>query len=489
MWIDDNVIRLSNTSSDVWNSVLESLRNRDDVPANAVDMYFDGNLEFSGVENGCARLIAKNELIPAWISRFRKPLLSALQDVLPDVSTFKIDVSSKSKASLIPIIPSDALVSEYPQAGKPRVSRAERIRHAENAETLASLYPTYSFETFVEGDSNRMALAICRSIAEKSGEYSMNPLFLFGGPGVGKTHLLQSIGRYAVTYHTASRVVLRTAERFLKDFMQTQTAASREGRSEAQAKLRHTYEDPELLLVDDIQVLAGKGRGATEKALFDVLQKRLVAKKPTVFCADRRPSEIPGLYEGFLRFDSNSVAVNDPDCLTKMEILRKKTEKLQISAEEREKIFNWIVAHEQGNVREIEGVVTKLFAYRDLLGVNLTFEAFRELCEPCQTASSSEKSDRSVLTIAAIKESVAFAYNTSVESLRANSRVKSISLPRKIAMYFCRELTKESLSNIGFHFGRDYSTVIANIKSVEREMRQNPKFAEEVEKLRNSLTA
>lgn len=489
MWIDDNVIRLSNASSDVWSSVLDGLRHRGDVPSNAVDMYFDGNLDFAGVKNGCARLVAKNELIPSWISRFREPLLSALQNVLPEVSTFQIDVSPESKASQIPIISSDALVSEYPPAKKPRTSRAEKIRLSENAETLASFYPTYSFENFVEGDSNRMALAICRSIAEKPGECSMNPFFLFGGPGVGKTHLLQSIGRYAVTFRTASRVVFRTAERFLKDFMLTQTAVSREEKSEALAKLRHTYEDPELLLVDDIQVLAGKGRGATEKALFDVLQKRLVAKKPTVFCADRRPSEIPGLYEGFLRFDSNSVAVNDPDCLTKIDILRKKAEKLQISAEEREKIFGWIASHERGNVREIEGVVTKLFAYRDLLGVNLTFETFRELCEPCQATSSSEKADRPVLTIAAIKEAVAFAYKTSVESLRANSRVKSISLPRKIAMYFCRELTKESLSNIGFHFGRDYSTVIANIKSVEREMRQNPEFAAEVEKLRSSLTA
>lgn len=489
MWIDDNVIRLSNASSDVWSAVLDGLRHRSDVPSNAVDMYFDGNLEFFGVENGCAKLVAKNELIPAWISRFREPLLSALQDVLPEISTFKIDVSPKSKAVQVPIISSDALVPEYPTAKKPRVSRAEKIRNSENAKTLASLYPTYSFETFVEGDSNRMALALCRSIAENPGKCSMNPFFLFGGSGVGKTHLLQSIGRYAINYHTASTVVFRTAERFLKDFMQTQTAVSREERSEALANLRHTYEESELLLIDDIQFLAGKGHGATEKALFDVLQKRLVAKKPTVFCADRRPSEIPNLFEGFLRFDSNSVAVNEPDCLTKMDILRKKAENLQVPAEEREKIFGWIAAHERGNVREIEGTVTKLFAYRDLLGVNLTFDTFRELCCPCQVASVGEKADRPVLTVASIKEAVAFAYKISSESLRANSRVKSISLPRKIAMYFCRELTKESLSNIGFHFGRDYSTVIANIKSVEREMRQNPEFAEKMEKLRNSLTA
>ncbi len=487
MWIDDNVIRLSNVSSDVWSSVLDSLRRSGDVPSNAVDMYFDGNLDFSCVENGCARLVARNELIPSWISRFNRPLLSALQDVLPEVSTFRIDVSPKGKVSPIPVISSDALVSEYPPERKPRVSRAQKARQAEDAETLASLYPSYSFESFVEGDSNRIALAMCRAIAEKPGECSMNPLFLFGDSGVGKTHLLQSIGRYAIAHHTASRVVFRTAERFLKDYMLTQTAATREEKSEALAKLRHTYEDPELLLVDDIQVLAGKGRGATEKALFDILRKRSMAKRPSVFCADRRPSEIPSLYEGFLRFDSNSVAVNSPDIVTRMEILRKKAGTLQIPDDEREKIFGWVATRKRGNVREIEGTVTKLFACRELLGVNLTFDTFQEFCEPVQAESSEKKAERPVLTIAAIKEAVALAYRISVESFRSNSRVKSISLPRKIAMYLCRELTRESLSNIGFHFGRDYSTVIANIKSVEREMRQNPEFAGEVEKLRESF--
>lgn len=489
MWIDENVIRLSNVSSDVWSSVLDSLRHSGDVPSNAVDMYFDGNLDFSGVESGCAKLVARNELIPSWISRFNRPLLAALQDVLPEVSTFRIDVLPSGKISPIPVISSDALVSECSPARKPRTSRAQKIRQAENAETLASLYPSYSFENFVAGESNRIALAMCRTIAEKPGECSMNPLFLFGDSGVGKTHLLQAVAHYAIAFHTASRVVFRTAERFLKDYMLTQTAVTREEKSEALAKLRHTYEEPELLLVDDIQVLAGKGRGATEKALFDILQKRSMAKRPSVFCADRRPSEIPGLYEGFLRFDSNSVSVNAPDAVTCMDILRKKAEKFQIPDDEREKIFSRVIARKRGDVREIEGVLTKLFACRDLLGVNVTLDSFQEFCEPVQAEVSEKKVERPVLTIAAIKEAVALAYRISVESFRSNSRVKSISLPRKVAMYLCRELTKESLANIGFHFGRDYSTVIANIKSVEREMRQNPDFAREVEKLRASVVA
>lgn len=482
MWINENVIRLSDVSQDVWSSVLESLRR--DLSPTAFDMWFNkGNLDFGGIENGRAKLVAANPLIVSWINgHFREALLSAFQKVLPEVSTFEIDVSGESKASPVPIIPSSAIVPEHPRTKSPR-GRGEK----EKAETLATLYPEYSFENFVEGDSNRMALAMCRSIAENPGECSMNPLILFGGSGVGKTHLLQSIGCYAVTFRTARKVVFRTAERFLKDFMRTQTAASRDERTASAADLRRTYEDSEILLLDDIQFLAGKGHGATEKALFDILRKRLAAKRPTVFCADRRLSEIPNLYEGFVRFDGNGIAVNAPDSLTRASILRRKTEKLSISAEDSAKIFDWAATHGRGDVRELEGLVTKLSAYRDLLGVNPTFEIFRELYEPAQPAGSDKPEKRLVHTIASIKEKVAFAYGTTAESLRANSRVQSISLPRKLAMYFCRELTRESLSNIGFHFDRDYSTVIASVKSVEREMRRDPNFAAEVEKLRETL--
>lgn len=489
MSIDDNVILLSDVSPDVWSSVLDSLQNS--LSPSVFGMWFDkGNLSFDRVEDGKALLVAANGLVKSWIGKhFRSDILRAFQKVLPEVSDFEISVSDKSVASPVPIISSDAVVRDAPAPRPSQISRVEKLRIAENAETLASFYPSYSFDSFVEGESNRIALEMCRSIAENPSDCSMNPFFLYGGPGVGKTHLLQSIGRYAITYSTAERVVFRTAERFLKDFMKTQKATSREDRADAVSALRHTYEEPSLLLIDDIQVLAGMGRGATEKALFDVLQKRSVGKKPTVFCADRRPSEIPNLYEGFTRFDCNSIAVNIPDLLTRVKILRKKAAALQIPADERERIFDWVARHQRGNVREIEGVVTKLFAYHDLLGVNLTLETFKDLCRSCEAPAESESPEKPVLTIESIKELVAFAYKVPVESLRASSRVKSISVPRKVAMYFCRMLTKETDKNIGYHFGRDYSTVIANISAVKREMRQNAEFAAEIEKIRESFAS
>lgn len=474
----DNVIRLSEVQQDLWSSVLACLRNT--LSSAAVEMWF-GNIRLDSVEGDCAKLVAANDLVVTWINgHFKEALLDALRKVSEGVSRYEISVAAKSQPAPVLSLSS----SETPSAvRKPKFSREER----ENALTLASFYPQYSFDTFVEGDSNRLALTMCRTIAENPRECTMNPFFLFGKTGVGKTHLLQSIGRYAIKYGTAPRVVFQTAERFLKDFMLTQTSASREDRAEALSKLRYTYEEPQLLLLDDIQVLAGIGRGATEKALFDVLQKRVSEGRQTVFCADRRPSEIPNLYKGFSRFDSNVVAVNTPDLKTRLNIFRKKAKDLQIPEQERERIFHWAATHQQGNVREIEGVVTKLLAYQDLLGVNLTLESFKELCGSCNVALSAEAADRQLPTIQSIKEVVALSYKVSVESLRANTRVQSISYPRKVAMYLCRELTKESLSNIGFHFGRDYSTVIANIKSVEREMRREPEFAEKVEKLKETF--
>ena len=481
----DNVIRLPNASLSVWDDVLSCLRSS--LSANSFDMWFGKkNLTLDGIEDGCANLIAANELVASWINgQFRDAILNAFKQVLPEVSDYKISVSKNSKASQVQVLSTEPEVVVH----KPQVLREEKEQQSENAAILKSFYPNYSFDTCVEGDSNKIALAMCRSIAENPCESAMNPFFLFGGPGVGKTHLLQSIGRYAIMYKTASSVVYRTSEQFLKDFMRTQDPnASRLERAEATAELRHLYEDSQLLLIDDIQVLAGKGRGATEKALFDVLQKRVAAKRETVFCADRRPSEIPNLYEGFIRFDGNSIAVNVPDLMTRLNILRRKAAKLQIPAEERERIFHWVATHQRGNVREIEGVVTKLLAYHDLLGVNLTLETFKELCESCNVTYPADIADKPIPTISSIKEIVAMAYHISVESLNANSRVKSISEPRKIAMYFCRELTKESLLSIGFQFGgRNYSTVIASIKAVEREMQHSPEFAEEIEKLREKL--
>ncbi len=170
-----------------------------------------------------------------------------------------------------------------------------------------------------------------------------------------------------------------------------------------------------------------------------------------------------------------------------MNILRKKANALQIPVEERDRIFRWVAQHQRGNVREIEGVVTKLFAYHDLLGVNLTLDTFKELCESCNVIDPANVADKPIPTISSIKEMVANAYHVSVESLRANTRVKSVSVPRKVAMYFCRELTKESLLSIGFQFGRDYTTVIASIKAVERDMRHDPEFASNIENLRASF--
>ncbi|MDD7298990.1 DnaA/Hda family protein [Fibrobacter intestinalis] len=480
----DNVIRLQDARSSVWDDVLSCLR--DLLPANGFGMWFGNrNLTLDSIEDGRARLVASNELVASWVDgHFKEALLSAFRQV-SDVVDYTISVSPDSLASQVQEFSSAAVAPVLSTRAEKEQERAKR-----KEALLASFYPDYRFDTFVEGESNRIALAMCRSVAENPQECSMNPFFLFGGPGVGKTHLLQSIGRYALTYETAPTVVYRTAEQFLKDFMKTQNPdLSRQERAEASAELRRTYEDSQLLLMDDIQILAGIGHGATEKALFQVLQARVNSKRVTVFSADRRPSEIPSLFEGFSRFDGNSIAVSVPDLITRVNILRRKAAALQIPAEEREKIFQWVARHQQGNVREIEGVVAKLFAYHDLLGISLTLDLFKELCGSCDTTLPTASGKKAAITISSIKEVVAAAHGISVESLTANTRVRSVSEPRKIAMYFCRQLTKESLLNIGFQFGgRNYATVIASIKAVEREMRRNPDYAQSIEKIRQSFS-
>ncbi|MCK9182999.1 MAG: DnaA/Hda family protein, partial [Fibrobacteraceae bacterium] len=410
----DNVVLSLDAAPDLWSATMSHLRST--LSRGEVEMWFC-NLHLESIsDNGCAKLVAANSLVASWIDgHFKNALLAALKKASSEISDYAIVISQESKASPVPLLKTAPDISL-----KPRISPEKRELEKEAAATLASFYADYSFDTFVEGDSNRLALMMSRTVAENPSESQMNPFVLYGGPGVGKTHLLESIGRYAIMYKTAKRVVFRTAEQFLKDFVKSQVGIPSE-RFEASRKLRYTYEEPDLLLIDDIQVLAGKGSGATEKELFSILQTRCSGKKQTVFCSDRRPSEVPRLYEGFARFEGNSVAVDTPDLLTRINILRRKAVALDISQEERERIFHWVATHQRGNVREIEGIVTKLFAYHDLLKVNLTLESLCDLCGSCNLPSEGPTVEKTAPSIASIMEVTALAFKVPVESLRANT--------------------------------------------------------------------
>jgi chromosomal replication initiator protein len=320
-------------------------------------------------------------------------------------------------------------------------------------------------------------------VAENPGGNQMNPLVLYGGTGVGKTHLLHSIGRYAITYKTAARVVCRTAEQFLKDFVKMSFAKA--DRLQVEREFRETYQNADMLLIDDVQVLAGKERSQEE--LFKLISRLMSHRKQVIFCCDRRPSEVPQLSERLLsRFDCGmSVSLHAPDVMTRISILRRKAACLHIPQEDCEAIFQWVATHHAGNVREIEGLITKLLAYHDLMGLDCNLETVKQLFG----AMNKEKNEGvvSAVSIRSIMDATALSFGLAPALLSSQTRIQAVSLPRKIAMYLCREMTQESLKTIGFHFNRDYATVIASGKSIENRLAKDPSLQEKIQEIRLAL--
>lgn len=474
----DNVLFSINETPNFWEGCLAALRHI--LSESAVEMWF-GNIRFEGFsEDGCALLVAGNSLAASWVeSHYRDALIASLKKIAPSVGNYFIRVSEQSKASPVPVL---VPACPFPPA-KPASRIAAEAFARETDKILSSFYPSYSFENFVEGDCNRIALTVSRTVAENPGGNQMNPLVLYGGTGVGKTHLLQSIGRYAITYKTATKVVYRTAEQFLKDFVKMSFAKT--DRLQVEREFRDTYQDADMLLIDDVQVLAGKERSQEE--LFKLISRLMSHRKQVIFCCDRRPSEVPQLSERLLsRFESGmSVSLNAPDVMTRISILRRKAACLNIPKEDCEAIFQWVATHQAGNVREIEGLITKLLAYHDLMGLDCNLETIKQLFG----AMESEKNDGIVQTVKvrSIIDATALAFGLAPALLSSQTRIQAVSLPRKIAMYLCREMTQESLKTIGFHFNRDYATVIASGKSIERRLLGDPALQEKIQEIRLAL--
>ncbi len=482
MVVEDSVL-LVDAESEFWPGCLSALKML--ISETAVKMWFS-NIRFEGfAPDGSVMLVANNELSAGWVdAHYRDALLETFRNSTPSAQNYVIRVPKDSTASPVPVFRPVPAVPMTKNAVK--ISAEDDGIARESLATLASFYSSYSFENFVEGDCNCTALNVSRTVAANPGENRMNPLVLYGGTGVGKTHLLQSIGRYAITYKTAQRVVYRTAERFLKDFIHM-VRAPRGERVSAEQDFRRVYDSADLLLIDDVQVLAGKL--ATEDELFKILVNLMKQKKQIVLCCDRRPCEVPDLSERLLsRFDCGlSASLEAPDLVTRIGILRHKAASLNIPKEEQEKVFHWLALRKAGNVREIEGVITKLLAYHELMGLNFNLDTVRHLLGDSEGESRigcAHGEAAPQVTIRAVIDATADAFDVNPTVLSSHSRIQAVSLPRKVAMYLCRELTHESLKTIGFQFNRDYATVIASEKSIERLIETDPALASKIDAIR-----
>jgi len=320
------------------------------------------------------------------------------------------------------------------------------------APLLPQMNRRYTFDSFVIGNSNQFATAASRKVAEQPG-VAYNPFFIYGGVGLGKTHLLNAIGN-AVLAHPSMRVTYLTAEQFTNDVVSS-IAQNR------MVEFRNKYRMGDVLLIDDIQFLAKKER--TQEEFFHAFNTLYEANKQIVIASDRPAKEIPDIDERLRsRFAMGLMAdIQPPDVETKMAILRKKaeTEKIEISNE----VIHYLASHLKTNVRELEGALIRLGAFSSLAGETISVE----LAKRALRDSLQEK--KTVITLEAIQKIVAHRYQVTVSELKSKRRTKQLVFPRQVAMSLSRELTSLSLPEIGAQFGgRDHATVIHAIKQIEK---------------------
>ena len=329
----------------------------------------------------------------------------------------------------------------------------------------------YVFERFVVGSNNQLAAAACRAVAEAPAKM-YNPLFIYGGVGLGKTHLMHAIGHVVRGRSPEKRVAYVTSERFTNDLI----GSIQEGRM---AEFRRRYREIDLLLIDDVQFLGEKER--TQEEFFHTFNSLYDAQRQIVVTSDRPPKEIPGLEERLVsRFEWGLVTdIRPPDLETRVAILRKKADDDDIVIHD--DVLEFIARYCRSSVRELEGAIIKLLAYSSLTHREVTTDLAREALAG-QLADAASLSQR---TPEMIRQRVAEEFRVTVEGLTSKRRTKDLTVPRQVAMYLMRELLDLPLVEIGKQFGgRDHSTVIHSIQKVEQDMGEDEGFRQKVGRLR-----
>ena len=337
----------------------------------------------------------------------------------------------------------------------------------------AQLNDKYTFDTFVIGKGNQMAHAAALVVAEEPGTI-YNPLFFYGGVGLGKTHLMHAIGHQMLLINPDAKVKYVSSETFANDFINSIQTKSQE-------KFRNEYRSVDLLLVDDIQFFADKE--GTQEEFFHTFNALYDERKQIVLTSDRLPNEIPKLQERLVsRFAWGlSVDITPPDLETRIAILRKKAnaERLEIPGD----TLSYIAGQIDSNIRELEGALVRVQAYAAIesrdISTSLAADALKSIIPSGKPAT---------LSILEIQSTVCKYYQISLSDLKGKKRVKSIVVPRQIAMYLSRELTSNSLPKIGAEFGgKDHTTVIHAYEKIEHALTKDEELRRDIEEIKNKL--
>src|ERR1051325_7655881 len=424
------------TGSNIWDHVLARIETK--VNRHSFYTWFKPTA-FVADQGGTIRVRVPNALFRDWLT---KHYAAVIEEALDEVQRSGAPAAFVTEDASAPIAP------EVP----PQPELEEDTASAD----LGILSPRYSFDTFIVGPSNQFAHAACRAVAEAPSR-SYNPLFIYGGVGLGKTHLMHAIGHYVATHLKNLKLTYISSERFMNEMINAV-------RYDRILDFRERYRSVDVLLVDDVQFLAGKEGTQTE--FFHTFNALYDSQKQIVISSDCPPHEIPQLEERLRsRFEWGLIAdIQSPDLETKTAILKRKAETEGVPLPDTVAIY--IAGKIKSNIRELERSLIRLIAYASLTRSEITLPLAQDVLRNVL------QNDERAVTIEIVQKAVADHYSLKVSELKSKNNSKSFAMPRQIAMYLCKALTNASLPEIGKSFGgKHHSTVIHSIRKVE-DMRQ-----------------
>ncbi len=333
----------------------------------------------------------------------------------------------------------------------------------------SKLNPKYTFDSFVIGNSNRFAHAASLAVAEAPAQ-AYNPLFIYGGVGLGKTHLMHAIGHYILNQGQNANVVYVSSEKFTNELINSI-------RDDRNNEFRNKYRNVDILLVDDIQFIAGKE--STQEEFFHTFNALHEANKQIIISSDRPPKEIPTLEDRLRsRFEWGLIAdIQAPDLETRIAILKKKAKVENINVPD--DVMLYIATKIKSNIRELEGALIRMVAYSSLTNKEVTVELAEEALKDIISNDKPKE-----ITVDSIKNIVSKDFNIKMDDFNSKKRTRAIAYPRQVAMYLTRELTDLSLPKIGDEFGgRDHTTVMHAYDKIESEIKESEKIKNRIDKL------
>lgn len=416
-------------------------------------------LEPIGVEQGVFVLSVPNDFHKTFVDQYTSLIRNALK------AAGSADYEVRFQVG--PAEPLSHMVEKKPQS--PTTSN-----EAFGQASLSRLNPQYTFETFVVGSGNRFAHAACVAVAEKQGGRNFNPLFLYGGSGLGKTHLMHAISNFICENYPDKKILYVQCEQFVNEFIYT----IKENKYD---DFRSKYRNTDMLLIDDIQFIEGKEQMQIE--FFHTFNALYETGKNIVLTCDKPPQSLASLEERLrTRFSSGLIVdIQPPDYETRLAILRRHAQQNNVSVPD--DVYEYIASNVASNIRELEGAFKTVLYYSMLAGPitqDVAREALKDIIQPSATRK---------LSASLIMDIVGNAYNVTVDDLKSNRRSKEVALPRQIAMFLCRSLLNMTLPQIGTEFGnRDHTTVMYACSKISEDLAVKPDLMRQIDDLKKRIT-